>query len=396
MKKLAVILCFFSFISCREKYDYIPGTPDQGLLVVEGIVNTTGNSTIRLSRTTNLEEESFVPEKSALVMVEGEDNSSFTFTPLGNGIYTSSVLPLADGSRYRLHIITKDNREYVSDYRAGITTQAIDSISYTVTDGEVEFFVNSHDADPKKYYFKYEVEETWEFLSDFRATLKFDVTRGPGDQINVELKYYDTINFSLFDSIYRCWKSRVSNDILIGSTEMLSESRIFLPVKKLRRDAWELGHIYSIYVKQYALSPEGYDFFRRLKKNSQSLGSVFDAQPSELAGNLTCINDPEEQVIGFVEFSTSEEKRLFVHSDQLPGEPYDTGCRPFGSGGILQFPYPFDNNPGVREFVFDELGLVPTLPARTMGRGVITFYAEDPLCVDCTLRGSNIKPSFWP
>lgn len=30
-----------------------------------------------------------------------------------------------------------------------------------------------------------------------------------------------------------------------------------------------------------------------------------------------------------------------------------------------------------------------------MTGAIISFYAAPPECVDCRLRGSNIKPSFW-
>ena len=41
------------------------------------------------------------------------------------------------------------------------------------------------------------------------------------------------------------------------------------------------------------------------------------------------------------------------------------------------------------------IGLIPTDVAKTSATSIISYYAGEPKCVDCTFRGTNIKPAFW-
>ena len=40
-------------------------------------------------------------------------------------------------------------------------------------------------------------------------------------------------------------------------------------------------------------------------------------------------------------------------------------------------------------------GLMATIPNK-ITLGIEDFYAAEPECVDCTIRGTNERPSFWP
>jgi hypothetical protein len=294
-----------------------------------------------------------------------------------------------------MRITTFDKKEYLSEFRNVLQTQEIDSISYQLENEGVQFYVNSSDENGEKIYYKWEFDETWEYHSANRAMLKFIVTRNADGTKNVELGYLDSVNFGVYDTIFYCWQSRMNRNINLGSTTQLEQSKIFLPILFLPTDSWELSVLYSLMVRQFALSKEGYEFYRKMKKNSESLGSIFDAQPSDIIGNIKCISNPAEPVVGFVEFTTQVEKRLFVSNEEIPGKEYYHGCPVFG-GDPEKYEYPFLNLPDRRAYAHDVLGLVPTRIGETLGRDIKTFYAEKPECVDCRLRGTNVKPSFWP
>ena len=77
--------------------------------------------------------------------------------------------------------------------------------------------------------------------------------------------------------------------------------------------------MYSINVKQYALSHEAYLFFEKIKKNTEQLGSIFDPQPSELQGNIHCITNPAETVVGYVDISEEKVQRNFYQEYESSG-----------------------------------------------------------------------------
>ena len=144
--------------------------------------------------------------------------------------------------------------------------------------------------------------------------------------------------------------------------------------------------LYSIHIRQYALSRNAYLFYQTIKKNTEQLGSIFDAQPTELTGNIHCVTNPGEIVIGFVDISEEKDKRIFIKNDEVPGWNYRTNC----AEAII------DNQPdSLRR---NGVGLHPTVPVSIGPFGaIVKFYATPEInCIDCTLTGSNVRPSFWP
>lgn len=372
------ILFLTAFVSCKEKYELPYSGPATGYLVVDGIINGgQGPTNIRLTRTLALVDTvPFRNENNAQVFVEGDNNTSFELNETQSGVYSHPQLTLEQHVKYRLRINTSEGKIYLSEYSDNRKTPPIDNISWERTGDGVMFFVNTHDAQNNTRFYKWDYEETWEFRSNYLSTLRY-VYDGFGNPIAVTERDYDEMM-----KMYYCWQGETSKNILIGSSIKLSRDTIHLPVLFIPQESWKISALYSILVKQYALSPAAFEFFQRMKKNTEQVGSLFDAQPSELTGNIQCLDNPAEIVIGFVEVSEAQQQRIFVARNEVLPWDYRMLCY---EESIL-------NNP-------DSLntGLIPT----SMHLGgpfgsIMRFYASTPLCVDCTTRGTNVKPSFWP
>lgn len=387
-----------SGIQCRERYDVFIKAGTRDLLVVEGFINGKGKSKINLTRTTSLSEKSIVPVTRGVLRIEGEDQSINYLYETSDGVYVTDSIMLNPDVKHRLRIfLDEGSKEYETDFRKIIQTPAIDSISYFYHNETVDFFAHSQNSADHSIFYKWDYAETWEFRSPFRAKLQYKIT-GEGNNAKYEIEWYDPVNRSYNDSIYVCWKDNQSTGIILGSAALQIDEAIRLPVRTLPRNAWQLSFLYSILVTQFGLQADAYEFYRRMKKNSETLGTIFDAQPSELVGNIRAVTNPSEKVIGFVEFCTVSEKRIFVWGRDLPGTPYDPDCEYWEELDPLFPEYPYENDPEVIIQVYKHRGLIPTVPEYTdpLTREVLTFYAERPRCVDCTMHGSNIKPEFWP
>lgn len=384
MKKIFVLSLIVLVTACREKYvPQLTNEPATGYLVVEGFINSgVGPTTITLSRSTKLSNQaSFVKETKATVRVENKNNTaSFVLTETAAGVYTYPQLSLSTSDQYRLYIKSSAGKEYVSDYSIVRRTPDIDSISWRRENGGVQIYGNTHDNQSLTKYYQFKYEETWEFTSKYLSNLKlFNDRNGLPNHVG----YRDSVNYSYALNLYRCWKTNIPSNILINTTENLTQDVVSLyPLLYIEPASWKLGILYSINVKEYSMSREGYRFLEALRKNTEQLGSIFDSQPSDNNGNMHCLTTPNEVVIGFVEVSEEKQKRIFISNTQVPGWNYVQDC---DQVSIKNVP---DSLKGISG--------IPTTVAESGLTGLDFVYFAPSVCVDCTLRGVNTKPSFWP
>ena len=380
---LTCIVVMMLFAQCKEEYDPQIEATTTGLLVVEGFINSgQGPTTIRLSRSVDLEDTTLRPEDGAQLNVEGEDGSNFLLFGNGNGEYSASQLTLYNGIKYRLNIRTSNGKEYVSDYSPVKYTPPIDSITWQRENDGLRLYANARDPQNNSKYYQWKYEETWEFHSAYYNELEYIYDPLTTLPTGVTYKYPDQ---HADTSIYTCWNTVSSSTIILGSTEKLTSDVVFLPVQYIEPHSEKLSVLYSINLRQYAISHDEYLFLQKMKKNTEQLGTIFDPQPSEISGNIHCLTDTSETVIGYVEVTQEQVKRIFISNSQVPDWNYDPGCV------FVEI----ENIPDtVKRY---GAGLMPTLVAKKdLFRGIISFYASTPQCVDCTLRGVHQKPDFWP
>lgn len=381
MKRRYILLCCVIALlaNCREKYVLPNVGPAGGFLVVEGFINSGAGATeVRLSRSLRLVDTVDVsPELKAQVWVQGKDNSQQLLAEQGNGLYSGDNLAINPAQEYRLYIMTDGGKEYASAYSRPLNTPPIDAINWERLNGGVEVFVNTHDATGNVKYYRWAYEETWEFHSTLYSSLMYLL--GPdGKPYDVDTRPYEDAKNMFF-----CWQYENSSRILIGNSANYTRDSIHLALQFIPRASWKISVLYSIKIKQYAISSAEHEFLRRMKKNTEQVGSLFDAQPSELVGNIQCLSNPGELVVGFVGISNMQEKRIFINNSEVPDWDYNLPCQ------TMEIP----NNP-------DSMAMyttaVPILPTEIFGIRILRFTIADSYCADCRTRGFNIKPSYWP
>ena len=382
IKILKFLCCFFAIISlgCKEVYQPPFIIPRLGYLVVEGFINSQGVTNIKLTRSLQLGSGKLSGELGALVRVEGENNTQFPLSEKGQGLYSADQLPLQSNVKYRLYVKTFNAKEYISDYSQVRNTPAIDSIEWERADG-VQIYINSHDPQNTANYYRWEFDETWKFQSAHRSILKY-VRNGVGTITGVA---YRTTEES--DKLYTCWRTEGADKILTGTTVQLSSDSIgHIPITYIPRKSVKISILYSINVRQFAINEAEYNFYQTMKKTTEQLGTIFDPQPTQIAGNIHCKTDPSEIVIGYISVSQAQEKRIFISNAEVPGWGYLPDCPET----------PVANKPD-QLILAGAQSLVPTIPRIFTPSGLLdTINVAGSACVDCTTLGTNIKPSFWP
>jgi hypothetical protein len=381
----ACYLLFFALMCCRKPYTPKVFSAPNSFLVVEGVINSGNDSTIiKLSRTVKLNDKITVnPVLGATVTVESDQSSSFRlFDVNSNGHYGSGPLNLSAVQKYRLRVNTGDGRQYLSDFIAVKPTPPIDSINYTVKDSTVYLFANTHDPSNNTRNYRWDYDETWIFHARFLS-----------DRI------LDTVTHKIRprndnEQIYYCFGNDVSSNVLLFSTKKLKQDVVYeSPLTQIKLTSEKFERKYSILVRQYALTDDAFAFFQNLQKNTEQLGSIFDAQPSQLNSNIHSLTDVNEPVIGFLSVTNVQSKRIFITVDELP--PYLLAKYPYD---CVQDSALYSNKHGFDEVQNDLINppivYVPTVGIFASGYEIGVCFST-PICVDCTLRGTKQTPSFW-
>jgi hypothetical protein len=392
MKKLkyiipAVITVVLIWIGCKEAYITPETSINNSYLVIEGVIaGGTDSTIIKLSRTVKISAVINVVETKATVTVEDDQNNTYALKEtLIKGTYGIPAIGLVDSRNYRLRVTTSNNQVYLSDYTPVKNAPPIDSIGYKVTGDGISLYANTHDATNKTRYYRWDYDEAWKFHTKYFSTWKTS-----GTQIIAR----PTSEYNFY-----CFSSHVSNNIIVNSTTKLTQDLLYqAPVLDIALGEEKLQMRYSILLKQYALTEEAYAFWNLLKTNSQSLGSIFDAQPSQAIGNIHCTSNPALPVIGYISAGAIQRKRIFIDRSELPAnwvtfDPYK--CKL----DTMLFCRPVEGGPCVNDVLANLIPIgstsIPIFDYTTEKGALLGYISASRPCTDCTTRGKVAQPVFW-
>ena len=375
-----ILLLIGIAVSCIQEFPIPESSLGSKVLVVEGHLGS-HQSEILLTKSTSTTSRHFAKVLNATVeIVDMEETVSIPLPMTSPGRYRVET-DLIVGANYKVKISAED-KEYVTDPLNIVPTPEIDSLSFSVAGNNIKIEVTTHDDTRNTGYYSWTFEEDWEFHSTLKSGIMF-----VGDTVD---------NRTAEDSIHHCWDHYVNNRTILRSTEKLVKNQIFkLPIIEHNANNSKRFTIkYSVLVKQYGLTEDAFNFKNILRKNTEVTGSFFDAQPSQLPGNINCITDPETEVIGFISSGEVTEKRIFIEREEIPESvrmeyQYPVFCRldPVLFGDI--------------HTASKEFGIVPVEPAYDTidadgDADIVGIFVSTTFCVDCRAQGGSLmKPDFW-
>ncbi len=372
---LLIILIAYS---CQKPIVLTATAFNANILVVEGLINAGTDSTkIKLSRTVTIGNKTTAkPEVGATVSIETAQASVFTLKEITKGTYASPVLNLDKTQQYRVRIKTVNGKIYLSDLADVKVTPPIDSVGYTFNNKGMLIYANTHDATNNSRYYLYNFTEAWKFHADYFSGY---ISNGS-----------DLVGRTDKQQVYYCFTGDTSTTVITNSTAALTQDIVNqAPVTTIDYSSEKLQIRYSIMVTQTAITKDAYAFWGNLKTNTEQLGSIFDAQPSSISGNVHNIADLSEPVIGYISAATTQSKRIFIDKADLPASfkpvsPYqcriDT-LRPKPGIGYQMLILPI-NNP---LYTLSSFGVI----------SIEGYLYSDKPCADCTIRGRLKEPAFW-
>jgi hypothetical protein len=359
---------------------YFPGLTGGSELVyvVSGeVTDQEGFQNVDISSTSPVGEPQYIPVKGCEATIEDDKGNTFRMEENEAGKYRTwmdrnSLMP---GTSYRLLLVTPSGESIISDFDQMPVCPAIDSVycmrkeklsrNSGITLTGLQFNVDFHGSDPDSQYYRWTVDETWEYHTPYPIE-----------------NYYDGSMHEVYPHDYRynvCWSSEPVKSIFTLSTIGLASNRFSVPLHFVDNTTNRLFVGYSVLITQHALSAPAYVFWDQLRINSEQEGGLYEKQPLPVQGNLRNITNPGTKVLGFFGASSITQKRIFLDAVRDMGvtDGYMCAPHPLYAGGWMEFS-PSDYPVYYKYFDFNLMIL-------------------DNICVDCRVFGGSLtKPDFWP
>jgi len=361
-RSIIVFLLLLSGAGCITKFVPETGETDE-MIVVEGLLtDQEGPNTVIISKSLPLGKvSSRKPLRGCTVRISDDSGNNYLLTEQAPGTYTTYSRGML-GRKYTLEI--QADHLYRSLPVEMKPVPPIDSLFYqkvTIADPGLlsqreegcQIYLNTNDPEGKCKFFRWDYTETWEF----------------------RLPYAMPVNRI-------CWITLNSPEINIKNTSGLSENKIFrFPLKFVSNKTDRLKVKYSIMVNQYSLNEDEFVYWEKLQNVSEETGGLYDITPSSIPGNIYCVDDPAEKVLGYFSVSAETSRRLFIKENFLGVINLYTDC-------ISDTIYGRNPIQGLDSYIWildQDLYALPPF----------TIVTEKKGCADCTVRGSTTRPDFW-
>lgn len=380
--KFFLVLVLVCALASSCVYDYEPkdarvqglGKP---LVVIDGDIIVGGITNVAIGLTESLTGE--MPEMPIGITVNVESESGDLVSGLlvddVHNVFEVDTRELDMGTRYRLNIAIPGMGEYVSEFKRVMVSPSIDEITWSRSDDGtyINIEVTTHNMNTDKLYCKWNFYENWESNSVYTPFVEFNPLLGRG--------WLGVRNLTIEETLERkyCWSESTSAEICIANTEKLSKNIISKYVlRRIVPTDTRVSGLYSITVSQKALDKDAYIYWETLKRNTGGTGGIFSAQPTDLRGNIRCMTNPEEYVIGYISVSTRTEIRHFI--DWEKQDFYNPGCSSFSFKNMNTDVWSTKYYEGYRMYAVDEN----------------TEWWSYHRCVDCRVYSNSTRPDFWP
>ena len=392
-KVLPYLFILFFMSNCVEEIDIKSFTYEDNLVVEAFITNELKYNTVKLQRTIPLDTDTPKFESNAIVTVVENNQTEYSFSETSTGIYTSNIMFKAkEGNTYQLKIKTTKGDEYESSPQKIEGINDIDNIIPEVdfdkfgTEG-AKIVIQSQSSNKDAKYYRYSYEETYKIIAPRWSPFKLTIVSE-----NIPFKVKKEWNPDAVNSKV-CYKTLNSTDIIQAETNTLIENNLAFPIKFIDKEDFSISRRYSILVKQYVQSYEGYTYYKTLNKLSSSSSVFTSNQPGFIPGNINHVSDTSKKVLGFFEVNSVSEKRIFFnHIDLFPRHSINfirdcnVNAPPISLPKSTTSPLIEDLKNG-RLYFKDNKERSQLYPGN--------YLITDKKCGDCRVLGTNVKPVFW-
>lgn len=215
------------------------------------------------------------------------------------------------GRSYTLIIETRDGKEYISSPEVLNRVSVIDSLYFEYkktpvinelgndefVSGVNVFAVMKDEGESRNYY-------NWKTNGTYRIKTNPELYTPPRSTSPVPKDCCDI-----------CYITETNESLEVVSDRLFDGNEYIHNVFFVEDDGARFSDKYVLNVEQFSLTKNAYDFYSLLNSQLQIKGDIFDPPPAEIGGNVICITNPQEKVIGY--FTASDVKRKVIEINGL-------------------------------------------------------------------------------
>lgn len=378
------MLLILTVAGCISEFTADLPTNQTGYLIIDGSIISDTTVQFNISKTIPLSQKPTDEDKEvqAKLYVVGSDGyKSEEAGYVGKGVHQVTIKRLNEQTLYHIEV-EYEGETYQSEPAKPLFTAPIDELSWNqpAEKKNVTLHLSTHDDRSEPQYYLWNYTEDWEIRSEQLPDIFFS----PSDN-----SYYTNTSAPY----YYCWKKHKSQEILVGSTEALTENRIVNRKLYEREASFDyFTETYCTTITQMAVSKAAYEYYLNKIKLNNEMGGLFTPQPFELESNITCTTNPNKQVVGFINVAmNATAKRIFILPKEVSIVRDTRDCGLYSIAELIEKFFQSTSNV-ITEAVLYEAEFRPVT-----GDPVQGYYWAKSLCTDCRAReGSKTKPKFWP
>lgn len=380
IKNIAFIFTMLLLYACIKPYDPRIDSNLANKYVVTGLItDTEGWKEVDVSLSSPIESPEYIPVSDCQVKILDDKGNTFLLEENRPGKYQVWMGQeyLIPGTSYQVRVTTPEGEELVSGFDKMSPGPPLDSVYFFIEDIPtsnpeidlriMQFYVNLNAEGDYSQYYKWDIVETWEYHTTHSIEYYYDGTHHkvvPPDS-----------------SIKICWITRLVKDVFTVSTKSLSQNTYDkYPLHFIDGYSSRLLYLYSLLVRQLALSEEAYNYWEQLRINSNEQGGLYEKQPLAIKGNLINNSNPEKDVLGYFYAASESTRRYFYKDIEGIDLRYSSYCS-YDNLGMF----------GWREYTPRQYPIYYFYPYPGSVK-ILSVY-----CIDCRLfGGTTVKPEFWP
>ena len=364
--------------ACIKHYNPVIDANAGNKYVVSGHVTATeGWQEVDVSMSSPIATPGNIAVSGCQVLVWDDKGNSFMLDEWQPGVYRSWIEQkyLIPGTSYKVSVVIPGGDKLESGFDKMSKCPPLDSVYYmlkdvptpdrTITRRIMQFYVDLDAAGDYSRYYKWEIEETWEYHAGHPLEWYYDGTFHQVDPPD----YSNQV----------CWITLPVKNVFTVST-MNAGGNIYrqYPLHYIDGTTPRLGYLYSMLVRQLSLSEGAYNYWEQMRINSNEQGGLYEKQPIDIKGNVQDLSHPEKTVLGYFYAASESDRRYFYHDIAGLDLDFTNSC------------YEQVLIDGFRSYSKDEYP--------------VYFYlrAEVPMilnreCIFCqAMGGTTVKPDFWP